>query len=97
MGEACTCPGAGLGEECPEWVRGMVWTGERGTGECRGTGEVAHDDDRDEDREERGPGEWGGMRAGGVGGKGDTRPATNTAPPGDSLGEGGGKMSEGEF
>lgn len=44
-------------------------TGERGTGDRRGTGDVAHEDDTEEESEDRGPGECGGTRPqGDVGG-----------------------------
>lgn len=103
-GEACMWLGeawAGLGDERADWVKATGgWTGERGTGEWRGTGDVAQDEDTEEEREDRGPGEWGGTKAAGeVGGTwGDIRPVTpSTTPPGDSRGDDGGYRSEGEF
>lgn len=46
-----------------------AWTGERGTGDRRGTGDVAHEEDTEEESEDLGPGECGGTRPqGDVGG-----------------------------
>ncbi|CAL4134928.1 unnamed protein product [Meganyctiphanes norvegica] len=73
-----------------------------GMGDIGGMGEMEHDED--EDMEDLGPpGETGSPRVcvtpGEVGGgRGETRPANKAtkAPPGDSLGDGGGKASEGD-
>ena len=81
----------------------IVGMGEvEGIGDTGGMGEMEHEDD--EDMEDLGPpGETGFPRVCDIpgemgGGRGETRPAikATSAPPGDSLGDGGGKASDGD-